>query len=315
MHLKKIEEIIQQYKSIVIFHHINPDGDCLGSQFGLKELIQDNFPLIKVYAVGDSKNVLSFMDFKHDEIPSDEILLESLGIVVDANFSNRIQDSDLMMDKKIKSVLRIDHHIGGDDLDPLYSWVDQSFCASAEQIAELAVNLNWKISKKAASYIYLGIYTDSGRFFFDKTSSRTFKLVSKLTKTKFDVQFIHNNLSKRTKEEIVFLREVLNNYETKGHTIYYFLSFKKTQELKLSEEGRNRVDFLANIQPYTIWIFFIEQENGDIRVRLRSSTHNVHQIAQEYGGGGHEKASGAVVKTKAQMQEIVEKAEKISALK
>jgi nanoRNase/pAp phosphatase (c-di-AMP/oligoRNAs hydrolase) len=41
----------------------------------------------------------------------------------------------------------------------------------------------------------------------------------------------------------------------------------------------------------------------------------VHQIAQEYGGGGHEKASGAVVKTKAQMQEIVEKAEKISALK
>jgi phosphoesterase RecJ-like protein len=121
MHLKKIEEIIQQYKSIVIFHHINPDGDCLGSQFGLKELIQDNFPLIKVYAVGDSKNVLSFMDFKHDEIPSDEILLESLGIVVDANFSNRIQDSDLMMDKKIKSVLRIDHHIGGDDLDPLYS--------------------------------------------------------------------------------------------------------------------------------------------------------------------------------------------------
>jgi hypothetical protein len=66
------------------------------------------------------------------------------------------------------------------------------------------------------------------------------------------VQFIHNNLSKRTKEEIIFLKEVLNNYQTKGNTIYYFLSFAKSTELKLSEEKRNRVDFLANIQPYTI---------------------------------------------------------------
>jgi phosphoesterase RecJ-like protein len=121
MHLKKIEEIIQDYKSIVIFHHVNPDGDCLGSQFGLKELIIDNFPSIKVYAIGDSHHVLPFMDFKHDEIPSDEILSQSLGIVVDANFSNRIQDSNLIMEKKLKDVLRIDHHIGGDDLEPIYA--------------------------------------------------------------------------------------------------------------------------------------------------------------------------------------------------
>ena len=237
---------------------------------------------------------------------------ESLGIVVDANFSNRIQNSELIMDKKIKNILRIDHHIGGDDLEPIYSWVDQNYCASAEQIAELAVNLKWKISKKAASYIYLGIYTDSGRFFFDKTSSRTFKLVSELLKTNFDVQLIHNNLSKRTQKEIMFQKEVLNNYKVKGNTIYFFLSYSKIQELNISEENRNRVDFLANIEPYTIWIFFIEQENGDIRVRFRSSIHNVHKIAKEYGGGGHEKACGAIIKTQKEMNEIIEKASQIS---
>ncbi len=312
MNLKKIKEIIGNYKSIVIFHHINPDGDCLGSQFGLKELILDNFPSTKVYAIGDSRNILSFLDFKHDAIPNENILNESLGIVVDANFSNRIQNSELIMDKKIKNILRIDHHIGGDDLEPIYSWVDQNYCASAEQIAELAVNLKWKISKKAASYIYLGIYTDSGRFFFDKTSSRTFKLVSELLKTNFDVQLIHNNLSKRTQKEIMFQKEVLNNYKVKGNTIYFFLSYSKIQELNISEENRNRVDFLANIEPYTIWIFFIEQENGDIRVRFRSSIHNVHKIAKEYGGGGHEKACGAIIKTQKEMNEIIEKASQIS---
>ncbi|MGL5308596.1 MAG: DHH family phosphoesterase, partial [Metamycoplasmataceae bacterium] len=285
MNLKEIESLILKYKSIVIFHHINPDGDCLGSQFGLKELIKDNFPKIKVYAIGDSKDVLSFMNFHHDEVPNDEILKESLGIIVDANYSKRIQQSELIIDGKIENILRIDHHIGGDDVNPIYSWVDQSFCASAEQIAELAITLKWKISKLAASYIYLGIYTDSGRFLFDKTSSRTFFLVSELLKTKFDVQKIHNNLLKRTIKEISFQKEVLSNYQTKEKIIYYFLSIDKANELSLSEENRNRVDFIANIEPYVIWIFFIEQENGDIRVRLRSSTYNVHQIAKIYGGG------------------------------
>ncbi|MGL5308486.1 MAG: DHH family phosphoesterase, partial [Metamycoplasmataceae bacterium] len=74
-----------------------------------------------------------------------------------------------------------------------------------------------------------------------------------------------------------------------------------------------RVDFIANIEPYVIWIFFIEQENGDIRVRLRSSTYNVHQIAKIYGGGGHEKASGAIIKSKKEMYEIIELANKISS--
>lgn len=312
MNLKKIEDIIRNYKSIVIFHHINPDGDCLGSQFGLKELIIDNFPGIDVYAIGNSKNVLSFMNFKHDDIPNDTILDESLGIIVDANFSNRIQNSEIIIDKKIKNILRIDHHIGGDDLNPIYTWVDQSYCATAEQIAELAINLNWKITKMSAAYIYLGIYTDSGRFLFDKTSSRTFSLVSELLKTKFNVQFIHNNLSKRTETEILFMKEVLNNYKTEGNTIYYFLTFEKAMELNIPEENRNRVDFLANIQPYTIWIFFIEQENGDIRVRLRSNTYNIHQIAKKYGGGGHEKASGAIIKSKDIINEIVKSANDLS---
>ncbi|MDK2819277.1 MAG: bifunctional oligoribonuclease/PAP phosphatase NrnA [Mycoplasmataceae bacterium] len=313
MYYLEIQKIIKKYSSIIIFHHVNPDGDCLGTQFGLKELIQDNFPDKKVYVIGDSNNILSFLDFEHDLVPNENILRESLGIVVDANFTNRIKNSELITQKKIKNIIRIDHHIEDDDLEPLYSWVDPSYCASAEQVAQLAIKLKWKISKKAAAYIYLGIYTDSGRFFYDKTSARTFNLVSELLKTKFDVQYIHNNLSKRNKEEIIFQKEVLNNYKTEGNTIYYYLSNKKSKKLNISDNNRNRVDFLANISPYTIWIFFIEQDNGEIRVRLRSSIHDIHQIAIQYGGGGHEKASGATIKNKKQIAEVVNKASIISS--
>lgn len=72
--LELVTKELIKYDSIVIFHHIRPDGDCLGSQFGLRELLRTNFPNKKIYVIGDNKNMFSFLDFKMDDIPTDEIL-------------------------------------------------------------------------------------------------------------------------------------------------------------------------------------------------------------------------------------------------
>ncbi|SYV93001.1 Bifunctional oligoribonuclease and PAP phosphatase nrnA, partial [Mycoplasmopsis synoviae] len=79
-------EKIKQHNSIVIFHHVIPDGDCLGSQFGLKNLLQDNFPDKKIYCVGDSKNNFQFLDIKMDNnLVTEEVMKNSLAIVVDTS--------------------------------------------------------------------------------------------------------------------------------------------------------------------------------------------------------------------------------------
>ena len=44
---------IKEYDTIIIHRHVRPDGDCIGSQMGLKEIIKQNFKDKKVYAVGD----------------------------------------------------------------------------------------------------------------------------------------------------------------------------------------------------------------------------------------------------------------------
>ncbi|MGV2393173.1 UNVERIFIED_CONTAM: hypothetical protein O8I53_09540 [Campylobacter lari] len=99
-----------------MFHHIRPDGDCLGSQFGLRELIRDNYPNKKVYAIGDSNGALNFMTFDFDQIPSDEVLKTSLGVIVDANFKERIQNREILDKNLFPETLRIDHHPNDDDL-------------------------------------------------------------------------------------------------------------------------------------------------------------------------------------------------------
>lgn len=305
-------KVINSYESIVIFHHINPDGDCLGSQHGLKKWLKQKYPQKKIYAIGDNENLFEFLTWEFDEIPSDEVLSNSLGIVVDANYSNRIKNNELILEKKIKSLVRIDHHPENDDIDYILRFVDDSYCSSAEQIVDLIHFIDREFnSSNIAQFLYLGIYTDSRRFFYDKTSARTHYLVSWLWKSNFNVDLIHKNLSITTLKEIEFRKEVLNNFKTKDNVIYYFLTYKKAKELNLSNSEKNRVDFLANIQGFSIWIFFIENEDKTIRVRLRSNEKNVNQIAKLYGGGGHLKASGALINDVNQIEEIVNRATKI----
>lgn len=305
--LTKIKNLFATFNSFVIFHHINPDGDCLGSQAGLKELILDNYQNKSVYIIGNSNNVLSFMNFQHDLIPNDQILSQSLAIVVDANYSDRIQFKELLHAKKFKAVLRIDHHPCEDDLATKNLFVDSSFSSTCEQICFLAKEFGWKISQKAAAFLYCGLLTDSNRFFYDYTSARTHRLAALLFETKFDFYKIHLNLTKRSEKEIKFQCEVYNNYQKKANVLYYFLSLEKAKELNLDEPERNRVDFLANIDNYDIWVFFIEQEDKTIRARIRSSIYPINKVAKLFNGGGHQKAAGALLESANQIELMISK--------
>ena len=62
MKIKKvILKRIKEYETIIIHGHIRPDGDCYGSQFGLKDIIKNTFPKKKVYAVGETSDYVSFV--------------------------------------------------------------------------------------------------------------------------------------------------------------------------------------------------------------------------------------------------------------
>lgn len=308
---KKFLNEIKQHDSIIIFHHVRPDGDCLGSQQGLRIWIQKMFPNKKVYCLGSNDGLFDFLNFKFDKLPSKKILNNSLGIVVDANYSNRIVNNEIILNKELKTIIRIDHHPESDDIDYKLRFVDSSYSSSAEQITHLISIIDKKISKEVATFLYLGIYTDSGRFFFDYTSQRTHNLTAFLFNSGFDFFDLHKKLAKRTMEDVRFNQHVLANFKTHKNVIYYFVTLNDIKKLKIKEAASNRVDFLANIEGYDIWIFFIENKDGSIRVRLRSSKKDISKLAKKYNGGGHKKAAGAIIYNKDKIKEIVEAAAKL----
>ncbi|MGY6171730.1 DHH family phosphoesterase [Candidatus Mycoplasma pogonae] len=303
---KIILKAIEKYDNIFIFHHIRPDGDCLGSQFGLKEIIELNFPDKQVFAVGDSKNILNFLDFKHNNDFTTQNFHNSLGIVVDASSSNRIEMKELILEEKLTAMARIDHHPNDANIKYDYNWIDSSFVAAAEQIGYFAWKNKLKLNQKAREYIYLGIYTDSGRFFYSNTSSRTFEVAAFLTKGgELDIQKINRYLAVRTKQEIAFSGNVLSNFKVQDGVIYYHVTQKVIAELGLSYEQAAGVNILANIENYPIWIFFIDQGEGEIRVRLRSNGPKVNRVGRLFNGGGHDMASGATIYSKRDIKKVV----------
>ncbi|WP_326495226.1 DHH family phosphoesterase [Mycoplasmopsis felis] len=294
--LQIITEQLLKYDSIVIFHHIRPDGDCLGSQFGLKELIKTNFPNKKVYAIGDAKNSFDFLDFTMDKIPNDEILKKSLGVVVDANHKERIECREVLDKNLFAQVIRIDHHPNDDDLgENTIRWVDSSYSAADEMITEIAVTNNWKITPTAANYLYLGINTDSGRFLFSNVQSRTLYLASKLYEAGLQADYIHTNLSMSTLEDLKFNSWLLSTLKTRDGVAYIQNSLKDTQRFGKNSNSSMRVNAISNIEGFPIWVQFLEEESGKIRVEFRSNGPIVRNVAVKWNGGGHERASGAII--------------------
>ncbi|MGN1182522.1 MAG: bifunctional oligoribonuclease/PAP phosphatase NrnA, partial [Faecalibacillus sp.] len=88
--LRQILNKIAEYEDIVIYRHINPDYDALGSQYGLYYLIKDNFEGKNVYLEGIfSTDLIDKYDYDGDYHKPD-FIHPTLGIVLDTASKERI---------------------------------------------------------------------------------------------------------------------------------------------------------------------------------------------------------------------------------
>lgn len=286
-------DCIKNYNTIIIHRHSRPDGDAMGSQIGMKHLILENFEGKNVYMVGDSTNYLSFMpDSVMDEI-DDSVYNGALAILLD--FASPHLASDDRYTKAAKTV-RLDHHIYCETFTDV-EVVDSSFESCCGLVTAFAVESGLKINATAGEALYTGMLTDSGRFRYDSTNSRTFKLASELIDTGFDTNELYRNLySDNFDSKLLKAKFTLKIQFTKNNVAYIYTTREEMKELASSEFSisRGMVATMADIKGVDIWVNFTESEEG-VLCELRSSRFNINPIAVKYGGGGHQKASGACV--------------------
>ena len=291
---EEILHTIEKYQTVIIHRHTNPDGDALGSQIGLKHLLQDNYPDKAVYIVGDGAKRYSFMDGSTmDEIPN-ETYKGALVFILDCGASTLINDERYKLAEK---TVRLDHHIFGEKIADI-EVVDTSYESCCGLITEMALENGWKLSPASAKALFTGMVTDSGRFRYDSTTSDTFRLASALMKEKFDVNGIYAQLYADDFQFIKLRAQFILKIQFTPYRVAYIYTTKEelpTYGVDTFTISRGMVGVMADIKGVDIWVNFTETDENTVLVEIRSKEHAVQPVAVKYGGGGHAKACGATL--------------------
>ncbi|MFA5471851.1 MAG: bifunctional oligoribonuclease/PAP phosphatase NrnA [Acholeplasmataceae bacterium] len=305
--MKRILNKIKEFETIIIHGHKRPDGDCYGAQFGLKNIIQSSFPNKHVYVVGQTSDFVDYVG-KVDTI-SDDLYKDALVIVVDTATEERISDPRYTMGKYL---IKIDHHIPVNDYGDL-RWVDTNFPSCAQMISYFYYKFKneLKLTKEGAIALYTGIVTDTGRFRYRGVSRVTHQLAGMLLEKGVDVEYIDQQLSKETLEMVGLKGYVYSNYKTADGFIYLKMTRDVIEQYNVSDEqAASVVNLLSGIEGYPVWALFIEYPN-EIRIRLRSNGPTINELANQYAGGGHAKASGCRIENWDQLDDFIKDCEAV----
>ena len=285
-----ILQLIRSHDTIILHRHTRPDGDAMGSQLGMKYLLMENFPEKKIYAVGDDPRFFSFMEGAVMDTVEDRVYDGALAIILDCGSCALISDERY---QKAAQTARFDHHIFCETIADA-EVVDTSYESCCGMVADFARQTGLKLNPLAAQSLFTGIVTDSGRFRYDGTTSRTHGLVSWLLEQNFDTNQVFRNLyadtidSKKRKAQFI-----LKIQFTQANVAYIRTTLEEFRELGMDvfSVSRGMVNTMADLKGVDIWANFTETENG-ILCELRSSRYNICPVAVKYGGGGHAKACG-----------------------
>ncbi len=301
--ISQIIKDIEENDTIIIHRHVRPDGDCVGSQNGLKLTIKKNFPNKNVYAVGDNVENLQYLGAM-DDISAD-LYVNALVIVVDTANEARIEDTRYKLANKI---IKIDHHPGNDNYGTI-NWVDPKFGATAEMIAELIKVANWTMTDEAVKLIFTGIVTDTGRFMYRSVTKDTFMRVSFLmSNNNLDLVKSYEDIYIRPLNVVRFEAFIATNFITSARgTAYINIPASTLSEYNITaKEASNCVNVMANILGVHIWCLFYEDEKtGSVRGSLRSRSVKINDVATKYNGGGHANACGISLKSFSDVDDVV----------
>jgi phosphoesterase RecJ-like protein len=311
--LQRILDKIKEYDRILIFRHKRMDGDCTGATKGLQRILRLSFPEKTVLLYdGQSSDYLAFLGADDGEI-ADEVYRDALGIVLDTATSERISNPKYAL---CKELVKIDHHIPVEDYGVL-NWVEEHRSSACELVAYFYATFRdeLKLDKEAATYLYTGMVTDSGRFQFRSVSGDTHRLAGLLLDFQVDTDTLFARLYMRTFDELRFKAHVYQNMEvTENGVAYIYVSRAMKKQFGLTNEAASScVSFLENIEGCLCWLAFIENDEPDsaIRVRLRSRFVAINSVAEHYRGGGHACACGATIYSKKEMRSLVKEADAI----
>ena len=299
--IQDFEAVIKKSDEIIIFSHINPDGDTLGSMIALAKLIELNIGKTPTAVIiGKTPETYSFMNFI-DECKSnteiDKTKKYELAVAVDIAAKDRMFDmQDVYFNAQ--TTVNIDHHITNNNYGNI-NIVDGEASSAGEVVYGIVKALNWKLDKEIAELLYVAILTDTGGFRFENTNPKVFSYASELVEAGANPSVLYKKCYESKPKAMALLNAyaIQNAIFKENDKIAYTIITKddmKNFNAK-SDYTEGISEALRQITSTEVSMLLKESENQTTKVSLRSKNIKVAKIAEMFGGGGHHFAAGCTI--------------------
>ena len=314
---EEMSKAIEEAQSVVLFTHVHPDGDALGSLLGFAAILEGMHKKVFCYLEEPVPHLYHFLPGRDrvntslDELFSFVEESEKVtAISLDCGDSRRLGKHETRL-LEVKPFLVIDHHQSHKDFGD-YRWVDPRKSSTGEMVFEIAQNLQAPISYEAAYNLYVAISTDTGSFCYEATSPRTLRIAAELVELGVQPDEVSGKIyNNYTSERIRLMEMVLGTLRLykKGKVAMIHVTqdmFAKSKARPEDIEGF--VDFPRSIRGVKVAAFVKENKDSVISVSLRAKgSCDVAELARVFNGGGHRNAAGFrfADKTLEQVQQLV----------
>jgi phosphoesterase RecJ-like protein len=302
--IRELDALLKPGMTVALSTHINADGDGCGSETALVRLLAQRgisarivnptpWPAMFEFLLGD--DVEDATSRGVDALDGIDLLL-----VLDINDVRRLGVLSERVRKHEVPMVVIDHHVAGDEPIGSVTVADTKACATGELIFDIATTLDLELTPAIAQSLYVAILTDTGSFRFSNTSPRCHAVAAVLLNAGVDPEEMYRRIyAQVTTGRLRLLRDALESLQVDSAIGLSWISVQAGAMEKYgvtSEELDGIVEHPRSIAGTRLAVFFRDLGYGKVKVSFRSTgAVDVQRFAKQYGGGGHAKASGAMV--------------------
>ena len=296
----RILDTMRTEKAFLVTSHMNPEGDAIGSALAVAISLETIGKEVTVYNQDPTPENLRFLPM------SDAIVHEvnnprhfDAAIILDCADLNRL-GKDAKKIGEIKRTINIDHHKTNDRFGD-FVFIDPDSSSTAEIMYGLIKDIPVRITQEIATNIYTGILTDTGSFCYSNTSAEVLEIAGELVRRGVNPSFVAEEVYERQSvSKLRLLGSALNTLEIldKGRIGSMKVSLPMLMAAGATPDlTENMVNYPKSIRGVEVAVLFRELSKDHYKVSLRSNERvDVADVAKEFGGGGHAKASGCIIR-------------------
>ncbi len=296
-------DLVKRHRHFLLTTHVRPDGDGLGSMLALAEVLERQGKETRLVVASSLPPRYDFLAPRGriETFTASEKSWHAADAVVilDTGTWNQLGDFGPCLKQAHAAKAVIDHHLTQDDLGAV-RFVDAAAEATGRLVYEAVLALGGPLTESVASNLFVALAMDTGWFRHSNTTPATLALAGELMKagarpTRLYEQLFEQNTLPRLKLVGLVLDRL--RVADQGRIAYSEIQrgdYAATGAVP--QDTEDLVNYPRSVAGVEVALFFMEQPRGGVKVSFRSrAAVDVARIAEQFGGGGHRLASGAIL--------------------